>query len=291
MKHPKSNFAAIFPEEQTGKQKLKGNKRWQKKILILSESERWQWCKKIVEPKCGTNGLKSLLNEAFDLYEIEVKGLLKSYYRYSEDFVNSHIYCDAADAWSKNEHNKNVGIIRFLLLERYDLVQQFFSKPRLSERDLNELIHLIAFSVRSSDNGFTNHKSYYDFDCNLDSESICTLVKCANKFSLFKSKVSYEDIKSLFECSPSKKLIAQNNGLLAIFFNYLKSKNIIAPTWQSVISSRHLIYSSNEKDFLTQKNLSAALYQYSMKKGSKKVIMMFNILNSLKSRRNTDNME
>lgn len=263
----------------------------EKLILVLSDLKRLHFSERDVEPRCGTEGLKNMIVEAYELYQKEVLGSIKSYERYSEDFVNSHVYCDSIDAWSKNEHNKNLGTVSSLLFNRYDIVQRFFTKKELTENDLSEIIKLIENSsiVRRKKRGETMTsnvlmKEIPDFGCNLDEEGIGILVRYANKLQLFKSKVTIEEMKSLLACSPKKKMISNNNGFLALFFHSLSSRQIIIQTWQHVISSRELIYSSNGRELLTQRRLSSALYQYGLKRSSKKEKILFNMLDALTSK-------
>lgn len=83
-----------------------------------------------------------MLHEAYDLYQVEVVNQGKLYQRYADDFVYSHEFHDAIDAWSKNEHQKNFHILDSLLTKRRDLVEQFFSKDNVSDTELMEMLHL-----------------------------------------------------------------------------------------------------------------------------------------------------
>jgi len=55
--------------------------------------------------KSGDSGLLEMLREAYDLYQVEVVNQGKLYQRYADDFVYSHEFHDAIDAWSKNEQS------------------------------------------------------------------------------------------------------------------------------------------------------------------------------------------
>ena len=48
----------------------------------------------------------------------EVVNQNKRYLRFAEDFINSHKFHDAKDARSKNEHEKNLGIIKAFIAVR-----------------------------------------------------------------------------------------------------------------------------------------------------------------------------
>ena len=201
----------------------------------------------------------------------------KVYQRYADDFVNSHIYHDATDAWSKNQHNVNIGILKTLLYERYDIVYKFFSAQGTTVTDVEEIIHLLdtteAPYLTTPDQTDTDPTSsvvpsaiFPNFECSFDDTSIHLIVRCVNGLQIFKEKVTFEDIASLFACKPIRKLTATNNGFVAVFFKALCSRGLIVSNWQNVISVHNLILSSSRKAFLNQKSLSAGLYQYGEKK-------------------------
>ena len=56
----------------------------------------------------------------------EVVNQNKRYLRFAEDFINSHKFHDAKDARSKNEHEKNLGIIKALLFGNRKIVEKYF---------------------------------------------------------------------------------------------------------------------------------------------------------------------
>ena len=77
-----------------------------------------------------------MLHEAYDLFQVEVINQGKLYQRYADDFVYSHEFHDAIDAWSKNEHQKNYRIVDSLLSNRRDLVETYFNKEEIDDADL-----------------------------------------------------------------------------------------------------------------------------------------------------------
>ena len=81
----------------------------------MYEKERWQWFTGWTAPYVGKEGLYKLCRELNSQYMAEVVNQNKRYLRFAEDFINSHKFHDAKDARSKNEHEKNLGIIKALL--------------------------------------------------------------------------------------------------------------------------------------------------------------------------------
>ena len=233
-----------------------------------------------------------LISEAYSVYQLEVVQHNKVYQRYADDFINSHIYHDAADAWSKNQHNKNIGILKTLLYERYEIVLQYFSKQGLSEDDIEIMTNLLDTTeaaylttpLQSESQPISTVEPpaiIPNFECSFDTTSIHLLVRCANGLQIFKEKVTYEDMASLFSCKPVRKLTAANNGFVAVFFKGLSSRGLIVSNWQNVISTHQLILSSSRKTHLTQKSLSCALYQYCDKPWSSKYGLLDKYLDEL----------
>lgn len=230
----------------------------------------------MIPPYCGQSGLKSLIREAFNVYQEEVVGQGKAYRRYVADFLNSRRFHDAADAYSRNSHNKNLGIIEELLLYRNDLVQHYFTLSVLSSAAVDAILaSLDKLSVsekmkeREEDMAIdmpTSFLPYYSFESSMDSTVLTLLVDCANEIHLFKERVSLTDLTSLFSCRPVRKLTARHNGLFAVFMEGLSSRGFITSNWQRIFSAYILVYSSSGKTPLDQKRLSAALYQFNLKK-------------------------
>ena len=98
-----------------------------------------------------------MLHEAYDLYQVEVVNQGKLYQRYADDFVYSHEFHDAIDAWSKNEHQKNYRILDALLTNRRDLVENYFNKSEVSETELREMLTLFN-TTQPSSNTFVARK-------------------------------------------------------------------------------------------------------------------------------------
>lgn len=186
-------------------------------------------------------------------------------------------YHDAKDAWSKNQHNMNFGIVKTLLIHRWDIVTEFFHLHHyLEDEHIEELLEKLdtteapqTYSVEDFLNGTTlkvplllsqtsslpeqNFGRSYDYDITR------TLTHCINEIHLFKKTVSVEEIQGLFNCSYQLKLVASNNMELAMFFNYIRKKGLVTANWQNVIASHGLILSSKSEIPLTAHNLSVAL--------------------------------
>ena len=168
-----------------------------------------------------------LLNEAYDLYQVEVVNQGKLYQRYADDFVYSHEFHDAIDAWSKNEHQINTTL---------PSSNTFVARKKVRETsDLNLC------------------------SC-LDNDDLGILARCCNEAQIFSEVINASDLLSLLEGKMTMPLHSRNNRLVAFFFDQLSLYNLIIRNWQNVLARQRCIVSSTGKDTLTQKSLSSALY-------------------------------
>ena len=76
--------------------------------------------------------LFALLVEAKTMYLRDVVTGNKQYYRYVEDFVNSHRYIDCDHAVCRNCHEMNIHIVKGLLNDCSHLIRAFFTEADFS---------------------------------------------------------------------------------------------------------------------------------------------------------------
>ena len=80
-----------------------------------------------------------------------------------------------------------------------------------------------------------------------------------NELHIFREEnITIEQIKSIFNCSPTVILKSKNNRLLAHLFDQLSRREYITEDWQVVIARNKLFKSSQKDDFLNQNDLSTA---------------------------------
>lgn len=80
--------------------------------------------------------LFALLVEAKTMYLRDVVTGNKQYYRYVEDFVNSHRYIDCDHAVCRNCHEMNIHIIKGLLNDCSHLSEHFLPKQTSRSRSV-----------------------------------------------------------------------------------------------------------------------------------------------------------
>lgn len=212
----------------------------------------------------GDSSLLEILREANDLYQAEVVHQGKLYQRFAEDFVLSHEFHDALDAKSRNEHQKNYNILKSLLMNRRDLVEQFFYKEECSDDDIHQMIRLFnttVFSNRRTNAVKEGHtEASVSFCSCLELDDCDVLARSCNDVGLFRDSVTASELYSLFDGGLEFPLRSRNNRLVAFFFDQLSIFSLIIRNWQNVIAKQKCILSSKEDAPLTQKALSSALY-------------------------------
>ena len=226
--------------------------------------ERLAWSGNLTAAKSGDSGLLEMLHEAYDLYQVEVVNQGKLYQRYADDFVYSHEFHDAIDAWSKNEHQKNYRIVDSLLSNRRDLIESYFNRDTVNDADLMEMIRQFNTTLPSS-NSFVartrvREASGHNLCSCLDNDDLIILARCCNDAQIFNEVIHADDLLSLLDGKMAMPLHSRNNRLVAFFFDQLSLYNLIIRNWQNVLAQQRCIVSSTGKGTLTQKSLSSALY-------------------------------
>ena len=98
------------------------------------------------------------------------------------------------------------------------------------------------------------------FEHSLNDQQINSLVDCVNEVRMFKGgEVTFEQLKSIFDCQPIAPLRSSNNRLLAFFFDQLSNHSYITEKWQSAIYKNNLFLSSQKDSFVNQTDISTAV--------------------------------
>lgn len=98
------------------------------------------------------------------------------------------------------------------------------------------------------------------FEYSLNEQQIESLVDCVNEVRMFKGgEVTFEQLKSTFDCHPIIPLRSSNNRLLAFFFDQLSNHSYITEKWQSAIYKNNLFLSPQKDSFVNQTDISSAV--------------------------------
>ena len=213
--------------------------------------------------------------ECITLYQDEVVSQGKDYVRFSHDFLRSHKHHDAADAHSKNEHEKNLGIMEDLLLGNRPIVEKYFSTGSTSHEQLALIFNELDRGERvAAPTPFVSKTSVpkqvraVDFECHLTDAMLEKLTSCFNECGLFTMLMTAELTQKLFSCTLPSPLTCRNLRLLSVFFDGMKQRSLITPYWKSVIERNKLFLKNKGKGFVTAHDLSSALSQANEKKAT-----------------------
>lgn len=207
----------------------------------------------------------ALLEEAYKVYQQEVLQEGKLHRRFANDFANLHSYIEIESEAEAQLHIKKITAIYELLTERMDLVKEYFTKDQFTQEDCELMLH--RFNTQEPENSPSTSKPQvlgYFTD-----QQIELITDFANKQDLFKKKVSREEFKALFAGTLETPLIANHNGLVACFLNYLRDEQYLVYPWQKVIADKQMICSKSTGKSLTRENLKNALSSFKSSHGVK----------------------
>ena len=207
----------------------------------------------------------ALLEEAYKVYQQEVLQEGKLHRRFANDFANLHSYIEIESEAEAQLHIKKITAIYELLTERMDLVKEYFTKDQFTQEDCELMLH--RFNTQEPENSPSTSKPQvlgYFTD-----QQIELITDFANKQDLFKKKVSQEEFKALFAGTLETPLIANHNGLVACFLNYLRNEQYLVYPWQKVIADKQMICSKSTGKSLTRENLKNALSSFKSSHGVK----------------------
>lgn len=221
-------------------------------------------------PACtGKEGLFRLLTKAHSLYSEEVMTRQKSYRRFVLDFIHSIRYHDNSDAWSKNEHSKNYGIITGLLLNHEKMVRKSFDCESIDEQKLSNLLHefytcdLPRPQGQSDIAAEVSYRELAEPNANtnilLDRETINLIVRLANEVNLSKEVLDVEETAQAYERYEMKPIVSANNARLVLVLDRLAAHNVIPYNWQTQIERKRIVLSSSGKKFLNRHDLASTL--------------------------------
>ena len=209
--------------------------------------------------------LFALLVEAKTMYLRDVVTGNKQYYRYVEDFVNSHRYIDCDHAVCRNCHEMNIHIVKGLLNDCSHLIRAFFTEADFSFEKCMELKRTYdtfvppSQSVTCCKDGPTRIYPL-SFGCNLTRKQMIGITACANAYHLFcVSEVCIEDMEALFSCKEGFHIRVNNLRHVVILFDVLLENSFIQSRWQSVLDKGQFLQSKDGTRFITASSLSSAL--------------------------------
>ena len=180
-------------------------------------------------------------------------------------FLDGHHYAENDNAADKNIHRKALGAIGILLLERTDLVKQFFTRSSLEAPDIDKVIFLV-YTERRDDgkqnpgtSASANRVQEQRLSCAIRAEDMPLLADCANDSSFFQKKVTVQEMNGLMYGTLTTPLVALNLMGIAYFFDCLSAMNLVSRCWQTVLERSGSILLQGKNKPQTRSNFSSAL--------------------------------
>ena len=228
-----------------------------------------------VPPYVGEQGLSRLVSKARNEYQEEVLTGRKSYRRYCNDLLASIVHHDATDAWSRNEHDKNLRAVTDLLTLHRHLVEYYFGRAAFSAGDYQELMErfnkedspnplptaVAAAAMPNTSPGERPAVKRICADIRLGDQVISLIVHCANEAELFSDVLTREHFEAYYNGEPLTALRARKNTHVVLFFKMLEDNGLIQRNWQHIIANEKLVVSSSNKGFLTKAVMSSTLHR------------------------------
>lgn len=182
-------------------------------------------------------------------------------------FLDGHHYVDDGNADNRNLHRKALGIVGILLLERTDLVQQFFSRPSLEAPDMDKVIFLVYTERRddgkqnpgTSGTASVNRVQEQKLSCTIRAEDMPLLTDCANDAGFFQKRITVQEMNGLMHGTLTTPLVAVNLMGIAYFFDCLSAMNLVSRCWQTVLERSGSILLQGKNKPQTRSNFSSAL--------------------------------
>ena len=182
-------------------------------------------------------------------------------------FLDGHHYAEDEDVASRNIHRKALGAIGILLLERTDLVKQFFTRPSLEAPDMDKVIFLVYTERRddgkqnpgTSKTASVNRMREQKLSCAIRVEDMPLLTDCVNDAGFFQKKITVQEMNGLMHGTLSAPLVAVNLMGISYFFDCLSAMNLVSRCWQTVLERSGSILLQGRNKPQTRSNFSSAL--------------------------------
>ncbi len=211
----------------------------------MPEDELWQLCR-----------------AAFEQYKSEIINGEKTYSRFVNDLFYYNLPMSGINVTDMKTHFMHVCELRELLEERRDLADAFFSKEQFEEDDYKQLLHLF--------NTGKGIEPKTDFLAHYSEEQIARITEFVTASSLFRTEVTEETIRNLFECKLKRPLQVNSNRNVALFFGALREHGLLPFQWQLILERHKLLSSSSNNEPLRASQLRCSLSQAKNTKLGKK---------------------
>lgn len=221
-----------------------------------------QHLRHIEDEQQAAEELFALLSDARDVYLRDVVIGGKIYRRFAEDFVNSHRYIECSRTVCRNCHEMNIHIVKGLLYDCHDLIIFHFTAASFTFEACVELKRVydtgdsaIPNITRSQNRSIAP----LSFGCAFSKIQIEQIADCANRYALFCSEITADDMTALLSCQPDFHIKVYNIRRVAILFDALHERGFIRWNWQTVLAKGKFLLKKDGSRFLGTSSLSTAV--------------------------------
>lgn len=206
--------------------------------------------------------LWQLFRIAYEQYKSEIINSGKAYSRYVNDLFYYQLPIMGVGEDDLRTHFMHVCQLQELLEERRDLVVAFFSMDHFEKKDFQQMLYLF--------NSGKSIESEADYLAHFTDKQIVRITEFVKVSSLFKTGVTEEIIKNLFECKLRLPLQANSNRNVALFFGALREHGLLPFQWQMILEKYKLLSSSSNNEPLRASQIRCSLSQAKNPKLGKK---------------------
>lgn len=237
----------------------------------------------VTRPYCGKDGTNHFLLHLHHHYYYEVMELGDPYEFFVDSFLLGHKHHDSTDVIHKNEHDRNLGIIKNLLTKRKDLVEKHFSSPNPLDDYSIVLTDMKSEPESSGCNQTANHSDNSEkeeflsrkqlpndkcldaevnapFGCRFSTDVLDILVRGINRAEIFVKQIDTDTLRSLLVGTLDTTLSVKYTRRLSYLFHALKEEGWICRNWQKTIEDGQVIYKRDGVTLMKANDLSPALY-------------------------------
>lgn len=156
----------------------------------------------------------------------------------------------------------NIHIVKGLLDDCSALIKSFFEDSSFTFEacvrlkrlyDTSDLTKPIPTSLQGSKD------APLSFGCTFTQFQLELIAECANRYALFCSEVTADDMAALFSCQPDFHIKVYNIRRVAILFDALHERGFIRWNWQTVLARGRFLLKKDSSKFLGTSNLSVAV--------------------------------
>lgn len=196
-----------------------------------------------------------LLQEARIVYQQEVIRNGKLHHRFVSDFISYHAPVAVTDEQEWRIHIQNINAVYEFLMDRLDLVNEYFNKDHFTLEDCEAMLH----TFNTHDQRIPSAKDESSLLGHFTEPQIELITAFVNEQEMFKQTISSSEIRNLFRGELELPLPVNHNGRVAMFLSCLRDELFLVYPWQKVLEYNKLLSSCSTGRPLTREQIKNSL--------------------------------